>query len=114
MRSSDSQLESPAAGFYTCDIRSLFVSIKRLAVLSLLGMALLPTTSFAVRDKKEDKAVKVAVEFQGVSEAMRDSAQEVIDEQLSLSGDTAASPALADDLSFFLRRHYLDQGYEHA
>jgi outer membrane protein assembly complex protein YaeT len=63
----------------------------------------------------EDHVVKdtsVPVKTRGVGESMLSSVDELITQQLDLSADTVASTALADDLAFFVRRHYLTQGYD--
>ncbi|MDB6140199.1 MAG: outer membrane protein assembly factor [Verrucomicrobiaceae bacterium] len=53
----------------------------------------------------------VPVVLRGISPAMTTSTDEVVILQIDLTGDTQASPPLADDLAFFVRRHYLEQGY---
>ncbi len=62
----------------------------------------------------DDHAVKgteVPVKLRGASASMLSSVDEVVAAQLDLSADTEPSAALADDLAFFVRRHYLAQGY---
>ncbi len=53
----------------------------------------------------------VPVTLRGVSAEMITSTDEVVILQVDLTGDKVASPPLADDLAFFVRRHYLEQGY---
>lgn len=57
------------------------------------------------------KGSPVPVQISGGSEGMLASLDEVIEQQIALSGDKTASGALADDLAFFVRRHYLSQGW---
>jgi outer membrane protein insertion porin family len=71
--------------------------------------ALLLSTPSAAQPKAQP-----TVQLQGVSETMRKPVQQVIDQQLRLTADTTANAALADDLAFFIRRHYLERGYDHA
>ena len=62
----------------------------------------------------EDHLVKhstVPIHLRGISADMTSSVDDVIIQQIDLAGDTEASAALADDLSFFVRRHYLAQGF---
>jgi len=83
-------------------------SLNPLAV-GLAALILLVHSAWA-----EDHAVKgsaVSVMLRNVSADMISSVEEVIVQQVDLSGDTEASAALADDLSFFMRRHYLAQGF---
>ncbi len=54
------------------------------------------------------------VEAKGVSPTNADDVKTVIEEQLALSGDTAMSDPLADDLAFFLRQRLLDLGFPEA
>ncbi len=54
---------------------------------------------------------KIAVQLRGVNAEMTKPLEEIIKEQLDQSADTAASSALADDLAYFVRKHYQSQGY---
>ena len=73
---------------------------------------ILMLSSWAMADDHLIKDTSVPVRTRGVSEAMNRLVDEVIEQQLDLSGDTEPSAALADDLAFFVRRHYLDQGFK--
>lgn len=57
------------------------------------------------------KNTRIPVQLTGISKDMLASIDEVVALQLELSSDTEASPALADDLAFFVRRSYLEQGW---
>ncbi len=84
--------------------------MRRFATTLLLGLLFVLTRAGA-----EDHTVNsdgVPAITRGVSESMQKSVDEVITGQLDLAADTEASAALADDLAFFVRRHYLDQGYK--
>jgi outer membrane protein insertion porin family len=56
----------------------------------------------------------MAVQLRGVSEPMALPARQLLEKQLTLSGDKTASPPLADDLAFFLQQRYLQSGYPKA
>ena len=54
---------------------------------------------------------EIAIQLRGVSAEMTKPLEKIIKEQLDQSADTEASSALADDLAFFVRKHYQSQGY---
>ncbi|MEZ0275814.1 MAG: POTRA domain-containing protein, partial [Roseimicrobium sp.] len=56
----------------------------------------------------------LSVRADGVSPTNVDDVKTVLEEQLSLAGDTSMSEPLADDLAFFLRQRFLDLGYPEA
>lgn len=56
----------------------------------------------------------LSVRADGVSQTNVDDVKVVLEEQLSLAGDTSMSDPLADDLAFFLRQRLLDLGYPEA
>ena len=74
------------------------------------AMLLLLTTKAQAEDHQV-KSSAVPVHLSGISADMTSSVDDVIRQQIDLAGDTVASAALADDLSFFVRRHYLAQGF---
>ena len=69
----------------------------------LLSLSLLCTAA--------EKELRVPVRTEGVTESEKEHIEGVIEDQLALSADTAANPALADDIAFFVRHHYLESGY---
>ena len=83
---------------------ALFVSVLVLA---------LTFSATAVEDHMV-KSASVSVKLRYASEEMWSSVDAVIAQQVDLSGDTEPSPALADDLAFFVRRQYLSQGFRKA
>ena len=54
---------------------------------------------------------QITVRLRAVSESMTKPLEEVLGQQLDQSADTAVSPALADDLAFFARKHYQANGF---
>lgn len=87
-------------------------SIAVVLLAFLAGMALAAPEPEGADHVSKNKAVPV--HLRGVGKDMLSGIDDVVDEQISLSGDTEASAPLADDLSYFVRKHYLDQGYLHA
>ena len=70
----------------------------------------LPLRPLLAEDHRLEGAA-VPVVLRGASSEMVSSVDDVITQQIDLAGDTEASSALADDLAFFVRRHYLAEGF---
>lgn len=87
------------------------VSFRTCIVFAFLALSM---SAAALEADHVVKSESVPVRTRGVSDAMQSSVDEVIVQQLDLSGDSEASPALADDLAFFVRHRYLEQGFEKA
>ncbi len=85
---------------------------------ALVLLALVAGAALAVSEPEGSdhlgKNKDVPVHLRGVSKPMLSSVDDVVDEQINLSGDTEASAPLADDLAYFVRKHYFEQGYLHA
>jgi outer membrane protein insertion porin family len=91
--------------------------MTRLMLLLVLGSGFLfsnaqeaiePTAEVSVH------ALGLQVIARGVSTFALTEVKAVIEEQLSLAGDTTMTGPLADDLAFFLRQSYLNLGYTDA
>jgi outer membrane protein assembly complex protein YaeT len=80
--------------------------MHRLVLLSFLLLSVVAQAADHVLE-----GASVPIQTRGVSEDMNASVEEVINAQLTLAADTEVSAALADDLAFFVRRHYLAQGF---
>lgn len=85
--------------------RRLLPLIAALCVLSNAAEPVAVSTDHVVKN------ASVPIVLRGVSADMITSTDQIVILQVDLTGDKEASPPLADDLAFFVRRHYLEQGY---
>ncbi len=82
-----------------------------LVMLVISAAAVLPLRAWETRDLVLSG---IPLRLVGVSPDMEARGKLVLENQLALSGDVAASSPLADDLAFFLRQRYLHSGYPKA
>jgi outer membrane protein insertion porin family len=82
-----------------------------LVMLVTFAAAVLPLRAMETRDLVLSG---IPVQLRGVSPEMAAPARLVLENQLALSGDTAASSPLADDLAFFLQQRYFHSGFPKA
>jgi outer membrane protein assembly factor BamA len=87
--------------------------ILRIAVVAGLIGVLAADTGVA-QESRSITARGVVVEMRGVGPASVAEADRVIEDQLTMAGDSAASAPLADDLAYFLQTRYFQRGHAEA
>ncbi len=85
-----------------------------LLIIALLGIGLCAASDVPDSDEMTVSANGLDVSVKGVGKTSRDDVKNVIELQVALSQDAAATAPLADDLAFFLRQRYQELGYPQA
>ncbi len=88
-------------------------------LLPALGMAAI-VSPLKINDARADAEARtvsyrsLTVKVNGVDDTHWTDLSSMLGDQLTLSGNAAASEPLADDLAFFTRQHYISEGWPHA